>query len=613
MAENISTLLQHALGKKDSSAPKDEFAALPNSLKKLTDAISKASSDRANLSKKELDAASRRQEAINALNRQYQADLKETARILKELNATESGALRAAEKESKMAEAYRKREDDAARRASRLSEVGTRQAGETRANWLGLVGALGGEGIRNILGNFIKAEEQTKADIAKVSEARYEERLATAAAEKENKIAGADRALEDARLEYANAMTKATEREGKAILTLAEGDKALTAEEQAGAAYEAAKAERDRAEREGLSRLQAAREGASDIAPLVSPIGDIASAIREGTEKRSGLILDAETQAAVEKKNISRIEAEVAERNLAAEAKVSAAGSAYAEARKGGIQGALTYAAGAGEVAAAGLEKEAAASKLAAAGQIADETKAAAVREETEAAGQAFLQKKEGSLVSSAERSVIGSANLMSMAVAPPAVVIIGKVMEKFKDLFPIIEQTGGALVEMATALPAANMVIGNELASKIILMGSNIADTLRITDNKLRARYEASGARVATETGRTRAQWYTEYQEARVAEEKAKATGKIELAGSEERLAMAGQLASPVKANAPMEFSVETIPSAASGITHTAPERKAVAPQPPPAYRTEPYRAPEQTMGVVPVGASNRSVDEWR
>ena len=633
MAEDISSLLLKALGGNKSARSED--SSLPDSLKKLTEAITKSMQERTATSKKELSASEKRNQSIDGLFRQYQADLKETARIFKALNETEANSLKLAEKEAKEGAAYRKRVEAANRRAEKLNSVGDRQAGERQTNWLGLIGAIGGKGFQGVVESFVKASEQTKKDIATISDARYEDITATAAEAREDKFAAADKGLETAKQAHGQAIQNATEMEGRALQKMMAGDKTLDATENAAAALKAAKANQRAVADEGTAKIKAAKEGNEEApargeraerggvarderaerggaAPLAAPLGDIASAIREGTEKNSGLILDASTKDAIQKEKVSKVEAEVAEKNLAADAEVSKASDAYVAAAAKDTQGLVEYAEGSGDASAAMKAKETANAQLAYIENATVDKKAGALREEEQTVKEAFTQKQEGSLVSDAEKKSIGFANTMNMAVAPPALIIIGKVMEKFKEMFPIIEQTGNALIELATALPAVVITLENELAAKLIFLGSQLADAIK--GNDLRKRYEESNAEVIEKTGKSRAEWFTVYQDARVNEEKRRAT-RVELASSDDGILSAAKLRGPVQMNEPESYSVEKIVGTASGITHEAPTREVVQAQvrEEERQRNLPVRPAEQSVGVVPVGASNRNIDEWR
>lgn len=626
MAEDISSLLLKALGGNKSAGGED--SSLPDSLKKLTEAITKSMQERTNTSKKELSASEKRNQAIDGLFRQYQADLKETARIFKALNETEANSLKLAEKEAKEGAAYRKRVEAANRRAEKLNSVNDRQAGERQKNWLGLIGAIGGKGFQGVVENFVKAGEQTKKDIAAISDARYEDITAKAAEAREDKFTAADKGLETAKQAHGQAIQNATEMEGRALQKMMAGDKTLDSTEKADAALKAARANQRAVAEEGTAKIKAAKEGNEEApargeraerggaAPLAAPLGDIASAIREGTEKNSGLILDASTKDAIQKEKVSKVEAEVAEKNLAADAEVSKAGDAYAAAVAKDTQGLVEYAEGTGDAGAAVKAKETANAQLAYIENATVDKKAGALREEEQTVKEAFTQKQEGSLVSEEEKKSIGSANTMNMAIAPPALVIIGKVMEKFKEMFPLIGQTGGALIELATALPAVAITLGNELTAKLIFLGSQISDAIRFTDNDLRERYEQSNKEVIDATGKSRAEWFTAYQDARVEEEKQRAKN-VKVTSSDGGILSAAKLSGPVRMNEPAAYSVEKIPGTASGITHEAPTHEAVQAQArareEERQRNLPVRPAEQSVGVVPVGASNRNIDEWR
>jgi hypothetical protein len=652
MATDITTFLARQITGGKDSLSKEERNALPDSLKKLVDAIDESNLIRANTNKKELDAAENRKNEMAGLERQFLVDLKEAARAFNALNETEARSLKLAEKEAKDGEAARRRADAAAKRAENLNAVSGRQSGELQKNWLGLIGAIGGKGFQGLVENFVKASEQTKTDIAAVSTARYENMVGEASDIRAETVSGIDKGVDDAdaalaraQKKYAASMEKAAELSGRALQKVEVGNAALTQVETAKAALDTAKENRDAVAAAGAAKLQEARKTATPaglngatgiqsitaaLGAVISPIGDIASAIREAPAASAGLILDAGTQAAVQAEKMAKVEAEVASKNLEADAAVSKAGDAYAKLvtpktdaegkTRPSVEtsGLITYSEGIGAAYNAAEIRKGAVADLTAAEDAnkaaraeATASKAAAIREEEKTVSEAFAQKQEGSLVTASQQKDIGFSNLMNMAVAPPAVIAIGKVMDKFKDMFPVFEQTGGALIEMATAIPAVGITLGNELAAKLIFMGSQISDAIRLTSNPLRERYEESNTRVAEATGKTRAEWFSEYQGARVEEERQRAKTTT-LASSADRGSVA-TLRSPVRANAPATFSVETIPGTSGGITHQAPTSTAAkssrveSPAPAPAYPRE------QSVGVVPVGASNSNVDMWR
>lgn len=650
MAADISSLLLKQLGGKGDSLSKDEASALPEALRKLANAIATDKNFREEISRKEMTAAEKRQAAADAVERQYLADLKETARLMKELNAIEFNSLKIAEKEARTGAAYRQRAEAANKRAEKLSAVDTRQSGERQGNLLNLIGAIGGKGLQGIVSGFVNANAKTAEDVAKISEARYEDRVTLAKEAKEDKFAAADKATADADMalsaakrKYAAAMAKAAELEGGAALKMRSSGDTLSVVEKAESDLKAARATQRTVAAEGEARLRAAYDGASPAnvpaasmpagnasSAISAPLSDIATAIREGTEKNSGLILDAATKDTIQKERISEVEKDVIERNLAADRAVSEAGAAYAalvtpqrpgEGSKES-KALLEYAEGGGMVSEASRIRETAEAEYAAAvaankagKENADTMRGEAARAEEGAVSEAFARKQEGSLVSAEKALAVGNANMMNMAIAPPAVVLIGKVMERFSNLFPVIEQTGGALVEMATAVPATLITLQNELSAKLIFLGSQVADAIRFTDNELRERYEESDRRVRAETkdvygkSMSRADLFGMQQGIRVNEEKTAATRVAPRAAS---YGAATAKYSPARASQPASFTVENIPGTSSGIAHqaSAPIR---TPSPETRAAPAPARIQEQSVGVVPVSASNANVDNWR
>lgn len=645
MATDISSLLLHVLGSDAKGSP--EWANdLPDSLKKLTEAIGKATAEaeKGSKGKGPSSESEKRSEEFNFVMRQFGADLRETARVLGEINKTEQNSLKAAERAAKEGAAYRKMVEAANKRADKLGEVERRQGAERQGNLLNLVGAIGGKGLQGIVSNFVDASRQTEKDIAQIGEARYEDLVGAAAdtrAEAEmavdRRVAASDDALLLAQKAYASSMEKVTAAAGEAVMTMMGGKPLIEAAAKAEDAYAAAQAERDRIQREGAARIKAAKAGslpsespiatgAAGAGALTAPISDIATAIREGTGSTSGLILDEATRREAE---ISKVEAEVAKANTEAQAAVNAAGDALAQAVEatrtppveGGSSAQAQYAGGLQAAAAAETERavaeaeyeKAQASNVETKHRAPDE-KAEAIVAEEKATAQAFEKKQSGSLVSAAEAKGIGRTNMMNMAVAPPAVAIIAKSVEKFTELFPVIGQAGNAVVEMSSIIPATITALGFKTASVLMQMATGLKEAISKPD--VSKRYEKSDALVLAETEANRPDKKAMSRGALFAEAYAQRAEKYrkDVTPADDTMGLfevSPSRAMP-RANAPKAYTTEMTPSTSSGITHGASARADVTP-PPPAPIIQPIPEREQALGVVPISASNRNIDEWR
>ena len=233
-------------------------------------------------------------------------------------------------------------------------------------------------------------------------------------------------------------------------------------------------------------------------------------------------------------------------------------------------------------------------------------SKAEAENAERLAKNEAYAEKATGALVSKEEKSSIGATNLVTSAVAPPALVIIGKVMEKFQNMFPVIEQTGNALIEMGTALPATMFTVIGQLTAGLTYALSELRDA--IWTPNVRKRYDKSDAAVMKATGKSRADLFEEAQEGNLEAYKTAATS-VTMTTSRGGLDKASR--GPVRANSKREFTVAETPSTAAGVTHVArtgaEARETYAP-PAPAPAS-----PDRALGVIPVGPSSSSVDSWR
>src|SRR5690606_30649255 len=115
--ETVSSLLTRALGSKGDSEKKSptKLDDLPDSLRKLVESINKNTSGRDKESKDEKNAAAKRQNQIDTMQRQFNANIQELADVTAMLNDTQSDALKQAEKRAKRDEERHKR-DEAARK-----------------------------------------------------------------------------------------------------------------------------------------------------------------------------------------------------------------------------------------------------------------------------------------------------------------------------------------------------------------------------------------------------------------------------------------------------------------------------------------------------------------
>lgn len=631
MAIDISSVLLKRLGS-DSTPSADP--ALPDSLKKLTEALRKTIESQ-NRAAKDQSASEKRAEALNKALLQFDADIKETARVFKNLNATEDQSLKLAERNAKNADAQRKRTDSANARSEGLSAVAKRQSGETQSNILNFIGAIGGKGLQGIVSNFVKASEQTQKDIAQESDARYKDLIESASEKREASTEAADMraeradaALAEATRTYYENLTKITEDVGNAALGMIEGGALLEAVDKAEAAYKAAQDSRDRINKEGEAMRAAAREespssgnGTSQgqSAAISSNLSDIARAIREGTEKNSGLILDAATKDAIQKEKIAKVDSEVAAANNEADVAVSAAGAKLAAARSNaeGKNGSALFKYEGGEAGARwadfrrkGAESsyEGAVAQNASEKKLASIDKANALSEETAAKGEAARLRDSGELVSAKRQKEIGGKNIMNMAVMPPALAVVATAAEKFMELFPVIGQTGNALVELSSALPAAFITLGLKLTTGYLRLATAIKEIW--SQPGVSKRYEESDAiAMASPQHKTRGQLFAAAYEARV--EKAKRDAEP----ADDTKWQSSGVKSPVRPiqNAPRSYTPENISGASSGITHAAATHTEAVREAPAREPIRPLPEREQSVGVVPVAASNRNVDEWR
>lgn len=621
--ETVSSLLARLSlsgGSKKKESPAN-LENLPDSLRQLVESINRNTSGRDTVSKIKENAAAKRQNQINELQRQFNSNVQELADVAAMLNATQSDALKQAEKRANRDEERRKRDDAARRRAEKLSAVKTRQTAAKNEIGVGLVSALFGKGIGDFVANTLKAREQTKTDIAELSEARYADKIATAADQKADKIKSAeiakDAAIAKATASYKEKLEEQTTSLGGAILEAKKNDAVLARTEAAKARLEDAKASRNKIEAEGSIRLAETSPGkpvAAETAPKGAALG--ASSIKENAAAPVAPIIvtpsgeDASTIVQAE-----RTRKEVAARNLEADAVVSRLSDEFAEASReeGAAPAAYSGAAIQGEASIAETKKAGEETAAAIQDAIIKETnsKAEAVDAESLAKNEADAQKSAGALVSKEEQKSIGTANLMTGAVAPPALVIVGKVMEKFQNMFPVIEQTGNALIEMATVLPATMFTVMGQLSAGLTYALSQLRDVIRAPD--VRKRYAASDAIVVKKTGKSRADLFAAAQEENL---EAYKTASYKMAATSDTMPSSrGGLGTasrgPVRANAEREYTVVDSPTTAAGVAREArtvseAREKFAPPAPVPDSQ-------DRALGVIPVGPSNGSVDSWR
>ena len=628
--ETVSSLLTRALGSKGDSEKKSptKLDDLPDSLRKLVESINKNTSGRDKESKDEKNAAAKRQNQIDTMQRQFNANIQELADVTAMLNDTQSDALKQAEKRAKRDEERHKRDEAARKRAEKLSAVTTRQNAAKNEIGVGLLGALFGKGIGDFVSNALKAQAQTQSDIAELSEARYEDKIATAADQKADKLEGAEiekeAAIARATTSYRGKVEEQTTSLGSAIQEAKTNDAVLARTEAAQAQLEAAKASRDKIEAEGSARLaetspgkpivttpEGATVGASSVKEnAVAPATPAPSVKENAAAPATPIIVTPSGEDAVAAVQAERTRKEVASRNLEADAIVSRAADEFAKATReeGAAPAAYSGATIQGEAATAETQKAGEEAATAIKDAIINESNSKAEAENAErlAKNEAYAEKSTGALVPSEEKKSIGATNLVTSAVAPPALVIIGKVMEKFQNLFPVIGQSGNALIEMGTALPATMFTVIGQLTAGLSYALSELRDA--IWTPNVRKRYDKSDEAVMEATGKSRADLFEEAQEGNLEAYKTAATS-VTMTTSRGGLDKASR--GPVRANSKREFTVAETPTTATGVTHvarTGAEARGTYTPPAPAPASQ-----DRALGVIPVGPSSGSVDSWR
>lgn len=613
-------LAQLAKGTNSSGKGRDsaDISKLPESIQKLVASLNKDAAARdksAKAAKDEKDAAQKRQNAIDGLQREFNTNLKELVDITEELNKTQGDALTRAEKRAKKQEELFRKEEASRKRAEKIAALQSKPKDIMSDLKVGFLGAIFGKGVGDFMKNVSRAKEQTKSDVSGLAEARYADKIATAEEKKADAFAAAEAkradAVEGAQRARKATLEKTTAEIGESVQKAQKNSDAQLASETAYAEWEEAGKARDALSREGEARL--------------SQIGKSAPATGSGAGRGAGggegapaapLIVTPSGRDALADAEVEKARREVAEANMAAEAAVSAAAKKFQAVTGEEVDKATIGYAGAvagGEAATAESRASAAATKEAIQDAILTENaeKENATYAAAQEKGLANAEMAKGGMVSAAEKSSIGSANMLSTAVAPPALVIIGKVMEKFQNMFPIIEQTGNALIELGTVVPATLFTVTGQLAAKLLYGLASIRDAISTPD--VRERYDKSDARIQEATKKSRAELYAEAEERNLEAYKKNSTDVKTTASTFARVA---NTSATITQNTPGMFTVENIPGTVSGITHTAGSSYEARDQinAAAAARDAVAAAPvEKPMPVVSAGPSNSSVDQWR
>jgi len=600
--ETISSLLNKALNKKDVEKSGTSMEALPKSLQDLAKAVSASTKS----TEKEASDSEKRQKTTSSLQRRFMADLEELARVTAALNDTQRTATQRSEERAKRAELAQKRAEARNSRAEKENGVRARQNSERQANWMGLIGAIGGRGFQGLVDNFVKAGEQTDKDVSTIAAARYEEKVASIDEAREDAITAAD-ARRETRTQaaagtYARALERRTASEGDTAIKVSEASKALDAVEKAAAELEKATAEKSRIEAEGNARISEAESGAVRGREPQGTVAQAGAPVAQGQG-----VLDASGQPVPSSQDVARVAAvrqKAADANMAAEAVASEKRDAYMKALQDAGTAPSTVAGGAMEAEAQEMAMarlaEATRNTIDAIAERADADKAAAIDTATNAKIAAANDRDSGNLVAAGEKSSVGTSNLLNMAVAPPAVVAISKAMDEFRKLFPVIGQAGSATVELSAILPAV-LTGGLFKAGSMVLGGlTSLKEALPGGQSDVSKRYEKANARFLDATGSTRGEAYGAAYAQNVSAAKKRTTD-----APRGMRGMSGATAI-VRANAPRAYTTADAYDTAAGATHVATTREEVK-VPPPQPKVE------QSIGVVPVSASNRSVDEWR
>lgn len=613
-------LAQLAKGTNSSGKGRDsiDISKLPESIQKLVASLNKDAAARdksAKAANDEKDAAQKRQNAIDGLQREFNANLKELVDITEELNKTQGDALTRAEKRAKKQEELFRKEEASRKRAEKIAALQSKPKDIMSGLKVDFLGAIFGKGVGDFMKNVSRAKEQTKSDISALAEARYADKIAVAEEKKADAFAAAEAkradTVEGAQRARKATLEKTTAEIGESVQKAQKNSDAQLASETAYAEWEKAGKARDALSREGEAR-------SSQIGKSAPTTGSGAGGGAGGGEgaPAAPLIVTPSGRDALADSELEKARREVAEANMAAEAAVSAAAKKFQAVTGEEVDKATIGYAGAvagGEAATAESRASAASTKEAIQGAILTENaeKANATYAAAQEKGLANAEMAKGGMVSTAVKSSIGRANMLATAGAPPALVIIGKVMEKFQNTFPVIEQTGNAIIELSTALPATLYTGVGQLVAALLRLGTGIRDAISPPD--VRERYDASDARVRAISGKSRAELYGDTLEANLEAYKANSK-KLIVEASTYGETRANPLS--VRQNAPKTFTVENIPGTASGITHTAGSSYEARDQinAAAAAKAAVAAAPvEKPMPVVSAGPSNNNVDQWR
>lgn len=620
--DSVSEALLAQLTKGSSSSGKGrdsvDISKLSESIQNLVAALNKDASARdksAKAAKDEKDAAQKRQDTIDGLQREFNANLKELVDITEELNKTQGDALMRAEKRAKKQEELFKKEEASRKRAEKIAALQSKPKDIMSGLKVDFLGAIFGKGVGDFMKNVSRAKEQTKSDVSDLAEARYADKIATAEEKKADAFAAAEAKRADT-VEGAQRARKATlestaARIGRSIQSAQKNSDALLASETAYEEWEKAGKARDALAREGEARL--------------SQVGKSAPATGAGSGGGAGggtpapaspLIVTPSGRDALADAEVEKARREVAEANKAAEQAISAAAKKFQDVTGEEVDKAsigYTGAVAGGEAAIAESRASATATKEAIQDAILTENaeKANATYAAAREKGKANAEMAKGGMVSASQKSSIGRANMLATAIAPPALVIIGKVMEKFQNMFPIIEQTGNALIELGTVVPATLFTVTGQLTAGLLYGLASIHDAISTPD--VRERYDKSDARIQEATKKSRAELYAEAEERNLEAYKKNSTDVKTTASTFARVA---NTSATITQNTPGMFTVENIPGTVSGITHTAGSSYEARDQinAAAAARAAVAAAPvEKPMPVVSAGPSNSSVDQWR
>ena len=619
--DSVSEALLAQLTKGSSSSGKGrdsvDISKLSESIQKLVASLNKDAAARdksAKDAKDEKDAAQKRQNAIDGLQREFNANLKELVDITEELNKTQGDALKQAEKRAKKQEELFKKEEAARKRAEKIAALQSKPKDIMSGLKVDFLGAIFGKGVGDFMKNVSRAKEQTKSDVSALAEARYSDKIAVAEEKKADAFAVAE-AKREATVEGAQRARKATlERAtteiGTSIQSAQKNSAELLASETAYAEWEKAGKARDSLAREGEARLS--QVGKSSPA---TGSGSGAGGVGGGAAAPAApLIVTPSGRDALADAEVEKARREVVEANMAAEQAISAAAKKFQDVTGEAVDKAAIGYSGAvsgGEAATAESRASAAATKEAIQDAILTENaeKADATYAAAREKGMANAAMAKGGMVPDSVKASIGRANMLSTAIAPPALVIIGKVMEKFQNMFPIIEQTGNAIIELGTVVPATLFTVTGQLAAKLLEGFAFVRDA--ISPPEVRERYDESDAKIQEATKKSRAELYAEAEERNLEAYKKNSTDVKTTASTFSRVASAP---ATVTQNAPGPLTVENIPGTASGITYTAGSSYEARDQINAAAAARVAAAPvEKPMPVVSAGPSNSSVDQWR